>query len=421
MRRLIGIPIVMVLIGGLMALPVLATDAEDVVAELQLRGYYADPGVEIDIDEMERIAREATDLVFVALTEEPASGSDLFATEVLEQMGIEGTVFVVSPDEIGERSNVWEDEAVVAALDAAFEVSDQSLSTIFEAFSDELDAFVGSTAVDQPASGSGSGALIFLLIIVAVGVLIWWAIRRSKANREEMFQTRIDEVKTEIQGQLSEAANDILELEDDVLLSDNDEAKELYYAGSAGYAQFQESLAEAQTLAELHDLAEGIDVTLWKLESAEALLEGRSAPPKPDARPDLEPPAPTPTQQRHPELPEDLQMRRQRRDQRGTRPRQRSRGGIGGLGAAAAVLESVQQGRLPRVGSRRSAAPTRRASQVQMPDRGGRQGSRLCLAAPGRHRRARASSRKVALAANGSSCSPYPWRRRAGARHGGSP
>ena len=46
---------------------------------------------------------------------------------------------------------------------------------------------------------------------------------------------------------------------------------------------------------------------------------------------------------------------------------------------------------------------------------------RLCLAAPGRHRRARASSRKVALAANGSSCSPYPWRRRAGARHGGSP
>jgi len=186
-----------------------------------------------------------------------------------------------------------------------------------------------------------------------------------------MMDARVEEVKSEIEAQLSEAANDILELEDDVLLSDNEEAKDLYYAGSAAYSEFQERLAGATSLAQLDELAEGADLALWQLESADALIEGRERPPKPPARPEFAPPAATPApEQRHPELPEDLQLRRDRRSQRSTRPRQRSSGGLGGLGAAAVILRSLQQGRSPRPRTTRRAAQAPRSTGVQMPDFG---------------------------------------------------
>ena len=262
-------------------------------------------------------------------------------------------MIVVAPGEIGVRSTIYSDDDIDRALDAAFDLFDTSYYDGFAAFAGALDS------VEATESSSGGGGFIFLLIIVGIGLLIWWAIRRSNRNREGTFQTRIDEVKAEIQGQLSEAANDILELEDDILLSDNQDAKELYYSGSAGYAQFQEQLAGATSLAQLDHLAEGADLALWQLEAAEALLDGEAPPPRPKARPDFEPPAPPPSSQvRHPELPEELQLRRDRRDVRGVRPRQRSSAGIGGLGAAAVILRSLQQGRPPTVGTSQSARQT---------------------------------------------------------------
>ena len=353
MRRLMVVLLVATALMAVGGKPAVAIDAQDVIAELQLRGYYADPGVDIDIDEMERIVGEATDVYFVALADDPVGGNDLFATDVLARL-VEGTVVVVSPGEIGARSNLFDDEAINAAVDASIDLFDTSYASGFEAFSHELDD-----------SSRGSG-LVFLLFIGVIVGLVWWAIRRSNRNRQEMFEDRIDEIKAEIQGQLSEAANDILELEDDVLLSDNEQAKDLYYVGSAGYARFQDSLAKAQSLAELDELAEGIDLTLWQLESAASLLDGSDPPPKPQARPDFQPP---PVERRRPELPEDLQMRRRRREQRGAGSRQRSSAGLGGLGAAAVTLRTLTHRRSPRIRSPRSVAG--RVWKVPRPASGG--------------------------------------------------
>ena len=284
------------------------------------------------------------------------------ASDALSSLGLEGTVIVVSPGEIGVRSTIYSDDEIDRALDDAFELFDASYYDGFATFAGALEQVAVVTTAAQVAATetpSSGGGFIFLLIVVAIVGLIWWAIRRSNRNREGTFQTRIEEVKAEIQGQLSEAANDILELEDDILLSDNQEAKELFYSGSTGYAQFQEQLAGAMSLAQLDELAEGADLALWQLEAAEAVLDGEAPPPRPEARPDFEPPAPPPSSQvRHPELPEELQLRRDRRDVRGVRPRQRSSAGIGGLGTAAVILRSLQQGRTPTVGTSRSARPT---------------------------------------------------------------
>jgi hypothetical protein len=371
-------------------LPALATDADDVVAELELRGYFIERGADAGFEDLERLVDEWSDVFFVVLARDPSGGADLLASDTLEAMGVEGTVVVVGPAEVGAVSTIYGSDDTDRALDALLSDIDRGYYEGFSAFASALSpqAVVVTTAATTAAevvvttvaqtpsaapapSGGGGGGFIFLLIIVGIGALIWWAVRRSKRNREEMLDDKIDDVKAEIQAQLSEAANDILELEDDILLSDNEEAKRLYYAGSKAYAEFQEQLTSARSFAELGRLAEGVDVAHWQLESAEALLEGKPKPPKPTARPGFEPPAPaTPTQSRHPELPDDLQMRRDRRDARGSRPRQRSSGGLGGLGAAAVILKSLQEGRKPRSDPRRASSPTR-ATGVDMSDLGG--------------------------------------------------
>ena len=245
MKRMLTVMVGVLTTVAFISLPVLATEAADVVGELELRGYFIEAGSDVDFGDLERLAAEWADVYFVVLARDPSGGADLVASDALSALGLEGTVIVVSPGEIGVRSTIYSDDEIDRALDDAFELFDASYYDGFATFAGAL----------EPSSSGGG--FIFLLIIVAIAGLIWWAIRRSNRNREGTFQTRIDEVKAEIQGQLSEAANDILELEDDILLSDNQDAKELYYSGSAGYAQFQEQLAGATSLAQLDDLAEG--------------------------------------------------------------------------------------------------------------------------------------------------------------------
>jgi len=269
-----------------LAVPALTTDADDIVAELELRGYFIERGADVDFAELERLAEEWPDLYFVVLARDPSGGTDLLATETLSTLGVEATVIVVSPGEIGARSTTYSNADLDQAIDGAIDRFDTSYYDGFTDFANALASSAEATPVQatpgETASGSGgSGGLVFLPIIVVVGGLIWWAIHRSNRSREVIFQSRIDELKGEIQGQLSEAANDILELEDDIFLSDNEDAKELYYSGSAGCAQFQERLAGASSLAELDDLAEGADLALWQLESAAALLDGIAPPPRP--------------------------------------------------------------------------------------------------------------------------------------------
>ena len=392
MKKLFSTAMVLALVLGT-AVPALGQDVDQIVRELELRGYSVGQGVEADIDALEEVAARFPGVYLVVLFRDPSGGNDLFADDVLRQIG--GTVLVVSPNELGAASvdaGADIDAAFTASEDALFDrdyaegwaefagelvspVSVESRTATVEATT------VATAAAAQPAttaSGGGGGLWIFLLFIIAIVGLIWWAMRRSKQNRAAMFDKRIDEVKADIQAQLGEAANDILELEDEVLLSDNDEAKELYYAGSVGYAEFQEKLAKARSMAELQDLAEGVDHALWQLESAEAMLDGKKPPPKPEARPDFEPPKTVPGQQRHPELPVDLQMRRNRQQQRASRPRQKSSGDIGGLGAAAVILKQIQESMSSRSGSSGSSprASTRSASSrgstsgVDMPNLG---------------------------------------------------
>jgi hypothetical protein len=347
-----------------------ATEPDDIVDQIELRGYYIDANVDIDINDLERLVADVTDLYFVGLAEDPAGGADLFASDVLDQVQLEGTVIVVSPGELGARSTVFDDARLGDALDRSLDDFDRSYLDGFRDIASSLgrapdvvvttQAATGTAAASGGSGSGGSGGLIFLLVIAGVGALIFFMVRKGKRRQQEAFEGRIDEIKAEIRSQLGAVADDILELEDEVLFSDNEQAKDLYAAGSQSYADFEEQLDAATTLAQLDDLAEVLDRSQWQLEAAEALIDGKPMPPQPADRPDFEPPA-SPQQPRPParspraDLPPDLQMRRERGEpiDGGRAPQRRRSGGwLGGLGTAAVILKNLQQNRQTQ--SRRS-------------------------------------------------------------------
>ncbi len=388
-----GVRVVIVAVAALLMVGVgamAATEPTDTVAQIDLRGYYVDPGVDVDINELERLVASISDgpeaVYFVALDEDPVEGADLFASKVLDRIQGVGTVVVVSPGEIGARSTEYGDQQLNGAIDNSLDALDRSYADGFSAFADAL------PGASETSGGGGGGGFVFLLIIVVIGALILFMVRRSKKSQEQAFGDRIDEIKAEVRGQLGDVANDILELEDEVLLSDNSQAKDFYATGSAAYAEFEEKLEAASSPKELHDLVDGLDMTQWQLSAAEALVDGKAIPPKPEEHGDHQPAQPSSRPGRA-DLPPDLQMRRER-GQRipsgGPRPRRRSGGWLGGLGTAATILKGLRQ----TSGGRRSS-PRSRASTSGRISGGGSSGINLPNLGGGRstRRSSRSSSR----------------------------
>jgi uncharacterized membrane protein YgcG len=81
---------------------------------------------------------------------------------------------------------------------------------------------------------------------------------------------------------LDNIANDILEMEDEVSLSSNPEVKRHYDSATATYSNLIDKVPNATTADDLVEIAYQLDVAIWELDVAEALLDGKTAPEKPE-------------------------------------------------------------------------------------------------------------------------------------------
>lgn len=276
-----------------------AADPEDVADQVDPRGYYIE-GAVVDFEVMEnlvaRVTNSETRFYFVALADDPVEGTDEFAEEVLARLDQGATVIVISPGEIGARSDDFSSAELDQAADAAVGDADRSIEADFRVFAESLVAVsAGTTAttsglttttLGSAAGGSsGSGALLFLAILIGVIVLVVVATRRSAKQAKLAADRRIEEAKAEIRGQLDVIANEILDLADQVTLSERDQAEEYFRIASATYQQALDRLEGATNLAELERLSDQLDTTRWQLEAAEAVVEGRPVPPEPEDRP----------------------------------------------------------------------------------------------------------------------------------------
>jgi hypothetical protein len=281
-----------------------AADPTDVADQVDPRGYYIEPGAGVDFEAMEdlvsRVANSQTQFYFVALSSDPTEGTDEFAEEVLALLDQGATVVVISPGELGARSDDFTSTDLDAAADAAVSDNDRTFESDFRVFAESLVGVPAGTTATTTAlttttissstggssgSGGGGGTFIFLAIVVGVIALVFLMTRRSSKQAKQAGVQRLEEAKAEIRGQLDVIANEILDLADKVTVSEKDQAEEYFRTASATYQQALDRLEGANNLAELERLSDQLDTTRWQLEAAEAVVEGRPIPPEPEDRP----------------------------------------------------------------------------------------------------------------------------------------
>jgi hypothetical protein len=294
-----------------------AATPDQVVPGLEDNGYYIEAGSTasegVVSDAVFEGRADGGRLYLVVLAEEPAGGATTFSDSVLDRLG-SGYVVTIAPETVGFAGDgtEWSVNEMNAAIDASLDGG--SDDQVVELFISELTGagVVPSPGDEEPVDGGGGLGWIWLVVIAGGALLIFSAMRNSSKRRAEMAGSELEKVKTMAKAKLAEVANDIIEMEHEVELSDNPEVKSHYQNASATYTEALARTEKDPGPAEMLDVVRDLDVAIWELDVAEALLDGKPVPEKP------KPPEPTPTPARQPapgptDIPEDSYGRRPER------------------------------------------------------------------------------------------------------------
>ena len=248
---------------------------------LDAQGFFVETGSDASPGAVEAAVQEARfeggNLSVAIVASEPAGGATVFAESTLDEMGGVGTVFAVGPETVG-----WASEGDIYTREQLDEATDVSLDGGSD--TEVVELFV-ATLIDQPVGGAepgGGGGLpwgwILLFVLMAGGAFLFWrANQSSKRSKASAFESARGEVKK----RLDDVANDIIDLEDDVAGSSLAAVPVLYESATAAYSKALKDYERAESPAQLMTTAEELDQAIWQLDSVEALLDGRPAPPRP--------------------------------------------------------------------------------------------------------------------------------------------
>ena len=286
-RRLSAVVVIL-----LAVLPVAAASAqsvEGIAEELELRGYHIGAGADITIEEMERLVDRFPGFGFVALGATPSGGADLLADRLLNEAPSTRTVVVLTADEAGAASADHDDAALDRAFDVAFATTGDTYLRDFEQVAEALAGGgvfppgpgTTGTTPGTPSSGSGGFPIMWVIVLGAVayfGFRMW----RNSQDDERAVGRRAAEAKREIESQMAAVANQILEVSDRPALADNREATAHFRQASEIFRSAEARLESATTASDLAALADDLDDARWELAAAEALLDGRPVPDRPE-------------------------------------------------------------------------------------------------------------------------------------------
>ena len=249
----------------------------DVAATAREDGFFIEPGSGATPEVVGRSvsdARGAGSLMHVVvLAEEPPSGATTFADGTLDRLPrAEGTVLVVAPETVGWASNndIWTPSQLDGALDRSLDGStDDEIVTIFV-----------DTLVDPPSPGSSGLWILLIVIAVIVVVVVLLVVRRNRARRQKDADA-LEGLRRSAQAQIDALANDILDAKDEVAKSDDALVKGHFDAAAETYAGASERLAGAASPSAVLAVASELDLGIWHLDCAEAILDGVALPPEP--------------------------------------------------------------------------------------------------------------------------------------------
>lgn len=296
MRRA-SVLVVAAVLGLAAGSPALAAEPGEVAAIVADDGVYVEPGSSATSDEISDLVttlrNEGEPASVIVLADEPSGGAVTFADAVIDDLGEDNLVLVVAPESYGiaGASSRFSEDEVAAALDAAGgEDSDADLVRRFVSElvgADLLPVPAGPGATDPGATDTGSGGVSWLPIILIGGLLLvgwlWWR-GRNRTAAGPRIDPDLVEAKAAVQEQIDAVANDIIDLEDEVRASGNTEASAAYRAAGNTYNEVTGAYPGVTTAQGLLDLSNRLDEAIWQLDSAEAILDGKPAPPRPQAQ-----------------------------------------------------------------------------------------------------------------------------------------
>lgn len=265
-----------------------AQSSSEVAAALLADGYYLDPdAVPISQSALRRVAddtaRSGTPIFPVILGVDPLDGAAGFSEFVMAEVD-RGTVIVLTDSlAVGVTSRDFATSRINSALDEADAVGGDNLTYLQNFVAAITDA--APPAAPSTGDGGGGSAAGLLIVVGIVAVLILVAVFVMRRSRKSAAAGRRRRIRQLLNGM----ANDIVDLADRV--DEHPKAKEHYVAGSAGYAKAADAFEAAadEEIGAMPDLLEAA----WHLDAAEAIVEGRPAPPRPQP-PQPEVPTQTP-------------------------------------------------------------------------------------------------------------------------------
>lgn len=271
-----AVAMAVLLIGGVAGAA--SADYDAIARELDDRGLYIEPGANVDetaaSQAIAEVNRQGVVLRFVALAEEPATGSPVAAQAVSDRTP-GGTVIVRSPTDFGYWSTEHDQAEVDRAAAASFEAFQRGDDA--EGIEQFGTALEGGGGLSLPDSGPGvsAGEILVLGLLVIGGVALF---RGSRSTRR-LGQQRLAEARAEVRHQIDALSDKILSLSDRVAIG-SAEAQESYAQATTAFQQASEGFASATTEADLTQLADTLDRARWRLEVTTALLDGHEPPPE---------------------------------------------------------------------------------------------------------------------------------------------
>lgn len=281
-RRVVVFALLVVGVLGLVQSGAIAQPTlDEVLRDIDDFGYYVEPPLTADFDELDDAVAEIGDeVVLVVLADNDAEAVD----QVVEALGDQRSVVVVTPDFIdagGAASDAVIQRGVDAFARALGDGDDYAGALLaFQAAVDpRTPAASASAADDNGSGGGGAGLLVFLLVVVAViGVIVFLVKRKGRA----VDDAEVERARAEIRSQLDIVAREILEHESEVEVRGNEQAIAFFREANATYTEVSEAVETTTNLLELAELNDEVDEARWQLEAAEAIMEGRPIPPEPE-------------------------------------------------------------------------------------------------------------------------------------------
>ena len=264
----------LVSVTAFLALPIFAqvsdSELDEITVALRSDGYYIESGSQDNPDGLSKVLDEAENQLYVvSFAADRGEDEGVIADRIAGEFS-SGTFIVLTPVGVGYASNDFLADDMEGALDSA-EGNWGSLAG-------------GMEKVDRSLSGKGGFPLGKVILAAIVGAFGWLFYNNRKRDKTVKL-SRLEEARAGIREQVNDVSNDILALSDRVAVAENEEATTHYRKGSEIFSGVADAVGSVTTEMELTNLSADLTEAEWSLESAEAVLDGRPVPVKPEDRP----------------------------------------------------------------------------------------------------------------------------------------